>query len=501
MSLIEKCIGEARARNVILYIKDGQLAFIAEKGGFPEELKARIGKHKREIIDALLSQASSASATVEPFALLTEEERQDLGEGYADAYPMSALQVGMVFHSELEKFAGIFHDIMSRHVRYQWDRGCFERALAECIEEQPVLRTGFRLNGARPLQHVHAAIELPLTAEDLRGQSAKAQDEFLAEWRQRRRRHVFDWEKGPLFHVYIFRRTEESFEFVLSFHHSVLDGWSRAALTTMLYNRYERLLSGQRPEPSAVDWTYRQFIAEEQRALNNPAAKVYFAGMLHGAPAEQLPHLQPADAERVQQELFVAPFQGLSGRLIELAKTLGVPIQAVLLAAHFRVLSTISGQTRAVTCVTHNGRPEAAGAERSLGLFLNSLPQSLELIPGSWRSLIVRVARMNAASMEYRGYPLARIQQQLGLTFSEVLFNYTHFHIYSELNQSVSSERKLEAVSSSGLEQTNFDFVVDVSRGMGDTMWLTLMYNGQALEAGLMERLGRADVEAVVPGL
>ncbi len=88
MSLIEQIIGEARARNVVLYIKDGQLAFIAEKGGFPEELKARIGKHKREIIDALLSQASSASATVEPFALLTEEERQDLGEGYADAYPM-----------------------------------------------------------------------------------------------------------------------------------------------------------------------------------------------------------------------------------------------------------------------------------------------------------------------------------------------------------------------------------------------------------------------------
>src|SRR5258708_4908912 len=129
---------------------------------------------------------------LEPFALLTAEERQDLGEEYADAYPMSALQVGMVFHTQLENFSGIYQSMMSEHVRYQWDRGCFERAVAECIVEQPVLRTGFRLNGAPPLQHVHAAIELPLTAEDLRGQSAKAQDEFLAEWRQRRRRHVFD---------------------------------------------------------------------------------------------------------------------------------------------------------------------------------------------------------------------------------------------------------------------------------------------------------------------
>ena len=68
----------------------------------------------------------------------------------------------------------------------------------------------------------------------------------------------------------------------------------------------------------------------------------------------------------------------LSGRLINLARELGVPVQSVLLAAHFKVLAMMSGQARAVSCVTHNGRPESEGAERSLGLYLNSLPVSLE---------------------------------------------------------------------------------------------------------------------------
>ena len=66
-----------------------------------------------------------------------------------------------------------------------------------------------------------------------------------------------------------------------------------------------------------------------------------------------------------------------------------MPVQAVLFAGHFKVLATMSGQRRAVTCVTHNGRPETAGGERSLGLYLNSLP----LVAGAWRGELARADR------------------------------------------------------------------------------------------------------------
>src|SRR5918999_3796141 len=140
----------------------------------------------------------------------------------------------------------------------------------------------------------------------------------------------------------------------MSFHHSVLDGWSRATLTTLLYSRYERLLSGRELEPVEADWMYREFIAEEQRGLADPAAKEYFAAMLEEAPAVQLPRLKASAAGRSQGEMVVEPFIALSGRLIALAKQMGVPAQLVLLAAHFKVLSMMSGQRRAVSCVTHN---------------------------------------------------------------------------------------------------------------------------------------------------
>ena len=388
-----------------------------------------------------------------------------------------------------------------------WERDCFEQALAVCIAEQPILRTGFLLEGDRPLQVVHRRVEeLPLGVEDLREMSEEEQQRYMAEWRERRKRHVFAWESGPLFHIQIFLRTEESFEFVISFHHAVLDGWSRAALGTTLYQRYERLLQGEELGPVEVDWTYREFIAEEQKVLGSEAAKKHFAGMLEEAPVEQLPRKKPAEIGEAgvlkQGRLVVEGFSEVSGRLIELARQLGVPVQVVLLAAHYKVLSLVSGQKRVVSCVIQNGRPETTGAERSLGLYLNSLPQAVEVKRSSWRELIAQVAKLNAASLEYRRYPLAQIQQELGWAYSEVLFNYTHFHIYNELSESGEEAKQagrsvLEGLGSTGFEQTNFDLLVDVSRGMNDErMWLALVYNAGVLEEGWMKRLGQYFVRA-----
>jgi amino acid adenylation domain-containing protein/FkbM family methyltransferase len=494
MSLIEQIIGEAKANNITLYIKDGQLAFIAEGGGFPGELKARISRNKQEIISALLSmQESPSQVGMGPFALLTEEERDSLGEVYEDAYPMSALQMGMVFHTQLEGFSGIYHDIMAEHIKCPWDEECFARALAACIEEHPILRTGFLLDRGRPLQVVYRNAELPLAVADLRGQAAEAQEQYLAEWTERRKRHVFDWGRGPLFHIHIFRRADESFQFVLSFHHAVLDGWSRAVFSTELYNRYERLLSGGEPEAAAVNWTYRDFVAQEQRVLADPEAQQHFARMLEDAPAQQLPRLQSEGAAggggtREHDTIAVDALTPMSGRLVELARRLGVPVQSVLLAGHLKVLAMMSGQTRAVSCVTQNSRPETAGAERSLGLYLNSLPFSMEVLPATWRELIGQVAQLTTTSLQYRGYPLSKIQQDVGLSFKEVTFNYTHFHAFREI---VASEtHTLEVLGSSGFEQTNFDFHVDFSRAIGDdSMYLSLIFDHQIYSEELIGRI------------
>jgi amino acid adenylation domain-containing protein len=168
-------------------------------------------------------------------------------------------------------------------------------------------------------------------------------------------------------------------------------------------------------------------------------------------------------------------------------------MQAVLQAAHFKVLSVMSGQRRAVSCVTYNGRPETMGAERSLGLFVNSVPIGVEIGPGSWRELIQQVAETGTSSMQYRSYPLSQIQQDLSWTFSEVVFNYTHFHIYNEIAKS--SERSLEVLGSSGFEESNFDMMVEISREI-NFMVLAITYATGVWEEDFVRRLGQYYVRA-----
>src|SRR5262249_30723479 len=72
---------------------------------------------QNQTVAQLAAQARQGSATaeepkLEPFALLTDEERGELGDEYEDAYPMSALQTGMVFHTQLEQFSGTYHDMV-----------------------------------------------------------------------------------------------------------------------------------------------------------------------------------------------------------------------------------------------------------------------------------------------------------------------------------------------------------------------------------------------------
>ncbi|MGA7437705.1 MAG: hypothetical protein WBW32_06200, partial [Luteibacter sp.] len=53
MDVAEKIIQEALACDVVLYLKDGRLAYVVGGGVFPDALRERIGAHKEGIIDYL----------------------------------------------------------------------------------------------------------------------------------------------------------------------------------------------------------------------------------------------------------------------------------------------------------------------------------------------------------------------------------------------------------------------------------------------------------------
>ncbi|KPV93678.1 Tyrocidine synthase 3 [Pseudoalteromonas sp. P1-9] len=395
----------------------------------------------------------------------------------------------MVFHTQLEEFNGVFHDISSDHIQYQWDQQAFEKALSLCVQQHALLRTVYKLDGERPLQLVKKSIELPLTIFDIRDKTLEQQDSYLEEWREQHKTHVFNWENGPLYQVVIFLRSEHSFEFVISFHHSILDGWSRVSLTTELYGYYAQLLKGESIQEPKQDWVYRQFVALENSVMASPAAEKFFRETTESLPGIQLPRqkMELTDS-RLQDYFWSQDFIDLSPKLVQLAKSLGVPVQVVLITGHLKALSILSGKEKSVASIAVNGRPEIDGAEQGLGLFLNAIPIAGKMRGFTYRELIENIGNTYTQSLNYRRYPQESIQKLTDSAFDEVLFNYTHFHQYEQVEETA-QEDGVSVLNSNGFEQTNYPLQLDFTRGNHDEIGLNLIYKTELFTSEFIEQV------------
>src|SRR5262249_39617965 len=95
-----------------------------------------------------------------PFELVSPADRARLPNDLDEAYPLSRLQQGFVFHSEFSPDYIIY--VSSIEVGAPFLRDRLQVAVRRLVERQPILRTSFDLTGfSEPLQLVHPEADLP----------------------------------------------------------------------------------------------------------------------------------------------------------------------------------------------------------------------------------------------------------------------------------------------------------------------------------------------------
>ena len=72
------------------------------------------------------------------------------------------------------------------------------------------------------------------------------------------------------------QRGAESFQFTLSFHHVLLDGWSIAALLAEWFHHYWRLLGRESEVEAPLEWSYSQFLKLERAAIESEETQRYW---------------------------------------------------------------------------------------------------------------------------------------------------------------------------------------------------------------------------------
>jgi non-ribosomal peptide synthetase component F len=194
---------------------------------------------------------------------------------------------------------------------------------------------------------------------------------------------------------------------------------------------------------------YRDYVALERQAIESEESRNFWELLLAGYSPTPGPFSGPQNNPESNSILGQRAIE-LNERewteLRELAASLRVPLKTVLLAAHLKTLSLLSGNSDVITGVVMNGRPEVQGGERMLGLFLNVVPVRLKIVLGSWIDLIRATLVVEQRIMPHRWYPMAMLKRSHGegRELFETAFTYLNFHVYKQLRgngQSVIVER------------------------------------------------------------
>ncbi|MEV0194812.1 amino acid adenylation domain-containing protein, partial [Kitasatospora purpeofusca] len=374
--------------------------------------------------------------TVEPFALIGERDRAALPADVVDAYPLSQVQTGMLVEMLASADEHVYQNINSFRIpdAEPFDEAALRAALAIVAARHDILRTSMHLDGfSQPLQLVHAQVGIPLTVHDVSALSAEQQQELAFAYVDEEYATGFDLAAAPLLRIAVHIEGADAWRMTFSQIHAITEGWSYHTLLMELVAAYRSLRDGQ--EPAAYETPvvrYADFIAAEQAALADTDVQAFWQQVVDAHSPARIPASWAAADEAAARETFHAraPYADLEEGLQRLAASAKTSLKSVFLAAHLKVLGMLTVEESFHTGVVYHGRLEAPGADRVLGMHLNTLPFPASRGARTWRELVEGVYRQETEIWSHRRYPLPAIQRAAGNSreLLTILFEYLDFH-------------------------------------------------------------------------
>ena len=385
---------------------------------------------------AACADTAANPTPLRPFALIGEADRQALPPGISDAYPLSAMQLGMLVELRSRPDLHTYQDSTSYLIRAEgkFDPASLQRAAQLVVDRHEVLRTSFDLTGySVPLQLVHAEAAITVGVSRYGDLGPEGWASRVRQYAAAERLDLLDPRSAPLIrlHAHTARDTDDWW-ITITECHPILEGWSFHTMLMEILTAYRALRAGRVPiEPPAVPFRFVDHIAGEQAAVASDEHRAYWRSVVHGRSDVLLPSAWQSgpDSPRDRYQYTVS-FRDLEADLRRLAADTRTSMKAVLLAAHLRVMSALAGSEDFYTGLVCDARPEMAGSERVLGMYLNTLPFAMPRGTHTWRELVTAVYEQLTAFWPHRGFPVQLIQQEFGRggRLLEIFFNYLDFH-------------------------------------------------------------------------
>jgi arthrofactin-type cyclic lipopeptide synthetase C len=316
-----------------------------------------------------------------------------------DIYPLAPLQAGILYHHR----AVLDGDAYLLQAQFAFDSPlrlqAFARALQAVIQRHDILRSSFHWDGLEePVQVVWREASLSVETGALP---------------QR-----LDLAQAPLMRL-VYTQEPQRVVATLLFHHVVMD---HIALE-ILQHEMQAFLLGQEKELGAAV-PYRNYVAQTRLGLDDHEA--FFREML-GEIDEPTEVVNLGADEKVQRAIEPQ----LSQRLRAQARQSGVSAASLMHMAWAHVLGKVSGREQVVFGTVMLGRLQGGeGAERAMGVFINTLPLRVDLGQHSVRTALRATHARLTQLLSHEHAPLALAQRcskvPVATPLFSVLFNYRH---------------------------------------------------------------------------
>ncbi|NNA54245.1 non-ribosomal peptide synthetase [Pseudomonas koreensis] len=378
-----------------------------------------------------------------------------------DIYPLAPLQEGILYH-HITAAQGDPYLLQSQLAFDSIERvEAFATALRAVMARHDILRTAVLWEGlSTPVQVVWRDALLPLQEVELDPAAGPILEQLHARFNARAYR--LDVSQAPLMRL-VYARDPALGRVVgiLLFHHLAMD---HIALEVMR-GELQASLSGQVVE-LAAPVPYRNYVAQARLGVSEKEHEVFFREQLADIDEPTLPFgLQEVQGDgrgidEAQQTLPTDVYQ----RLRHQARQAGVSVASLIHLAWARVLAATSGQQRVVFGTVLMGRMQGGeGADRALGVFINTLPLRIDVDAGVLDAVRVTHARLTAL-LGHEHASLALAQRCSGVASPSPLFsallNYRHSDESELLEPSRQSWQGIETLANE--ERTNYPLTMSV---------------------------------------
>uniref|UniRef100_UPI0011AB338B non-ribosomal peptide synthetase n=1 Tax=Xenorhabdus miraniensis TaxID=351674 RepID=UPI0011AB338B len=343
-----------------------------------------------------------------------------------DIYPLAPLQEGILFHHQLQEQGDTY--LLNSLIAFDNREylNTFLEALQKVIDRHDILRTSICWqNVSRPVQVVWRQAPLSVTnfvptSED----NVRAQLQAHTDPRQ----HRLNLSQAPLLTANIAHDpVSQEWLLALNYHHLVCDHMT----LELIVDEIRLLLQGLADElPNPLP--YRNFIAQTL-GVSASVHEDYFRSRLADVDTPTAPfgllNVQ-SDSENIVEARLLLD-SALAGRLRTQARQLGISPGVLFHVAWAQMLAKTSGRDDVVFGSVLLGRLQGSvGADRVMGMFINTLPIRVSLANRSVSEVVHTTYSDLTTLLEHEQAPLALAQRCSGVTSSLPLFssllNYRH---------------------------------------------------------------------------